>query len=165
MSPILHIFLFSFVKLFIQKQTKLHHLYMYLYLCVWINLYNIIHICICLYCEYLYCVYFYCVHLHCVFLYCVYLSCVYLYCVSSYCVYLCFVSYRGSWKHRLKQNCIFSLVHWKRNLTLCGNTTHAQRYRFFTWSDVRAVMEDSSQESIQGSQLPILNNWCNYGFP
>ena len=39
-----HIFLFSFVKLYIQKMYlntfKLHHLYMYLYLCVWIHLYN-----------------------------------------------------------------------------------------------------------------------------
>ena len=47
------------------------------------------------------------------------------------------VSYRGSWKHRLKQNFIFSLVHWKRSLTPRGNTSHAQLYRFFTWPDVR----------------------------
>ena len=43
---ILHIFLFSAGKLYFQKlylnKFKLHHLYMYLYLCVWINLYNII---------------------------------------------------------------------------------------------------------------------------
>jgi len=47
------------------------------------------------------------------------------------------VSYRGSWKHRLKQNFIFSMVHWKRSLTPCRNTSHAQRYRFFTRPDVR----------------------------
>ena len=41
------------------------------------------------------------------------------------------VSYRGSWK----QNFIFSLVQW--SLTPCGNTSHAQRYRFFTRTDVR----------------------------
>ena len=32
---------------------------------------------------------------------------------------------------------IFSLVHWKRSLTPRGNTSHAQRYRFFTRPVVR----------------------------
>ena len=47
------------------------------------------------------------------------------------------VSYRGSWKHRLKQNFIFSLEHWKRSLIPRGNTSHPQWYQFFTRLEVR----------------------------
>ena len=75
------------------------------------------------------------------------------------------VFYRGSWKHRLKQNFIFSLVHWKRSLTHHGNTSQAQWYRFFsTRCEDWNAMVDSSQETFQGSQLPILHNGCSYGF-
>ena len=34
-----------------------------------------------------------------------------------------------------------------------GNTSHEQQYQFYARPDVR--MEDTSQESFQGSQLPI----------
>ena len=44
---------------------------------------------------------------------------------------------QGKQEHRLKQNFIFSLVHWKRSLTPRGNTSHAQQYHFFTRPDVR----------------------------
>ena len=56
---------------------------------------------------------------------------------EALCLVTHLVSCRGSWKHRLKQNYIFSLVHWKRSLTPCGNTSHAKRFRFFTRPDVR----------------------------
>ena len=57
------------------------------------------------------------------------------------------VSYKGSWKHKLKQNSIFSLEHWKRSLTPRGNTSHALWYRCEDWT----AMVDTSEESFQGS--------------
>ena len=67
------------------------------------------------------------------------------------------VSYRRSWKHRLKQNFIFSLVHWKRSLTPRGNTSHAQQYRFLTWPDVRTGLpwkiRDHNWRTVNGETI------------
>ena len=85
------------------------------------------------------------------------------------------VSYRGRWKHRLKQKFIFSLVQWKRSLT------PREKYKpctiipvfYLTRCEDWTAIEDSSQESFQarniyiccfqGSQLPILHKGCSYG--
>ena len=80
-------------------------------------------------------------------------------------IYASFILQGKLWKHRLKQNFIFSLVHQKRSLTPRGNTAMHNDTAFYStkWEDWTA-MEDSSQESFQGSQLPILDKGCSYGF-
>ena len=76
-----------------------------------------------------------------------------------------FVSCRGSWKIRLKQNFIFSFVHWKKEFNpLWIHKPSTTILVFFYRSEDWTAIEDSSQESFQGSQLPILYKGCSYGF-
>ena len=77
---------------------------------------------------------------------------------EALCLITHLVSYRGS------KNC--TQIKTKLHLQLGSlkeefNTSHAQRYRFF--SEDQTAMEDTSQQSFQGSQLPILHMGCSYG--